>query len=143
MTTATTIEPRAAPARVVLLLGSNVDADARMDAALAELGREFALVARSARHPSAASGVDGAPAYLNQAVVIETADERPSLKTRLRAIEARLGQVRPSPDPRLCPIDIDAIGCHRAALEVWDPKAFSADYARLPLGELGIICTLP
>ncbi|MBK8068667.1 MAG: 2-amino-4-hydroxy-6-hydroxymethyldihydropteridine diphosphokinase [Rhodanobacteraceae bacterium] len=143
MTTVTTTELRGTPIHVVLLLGSNVDAEARMDAALAELGSQFALIARSARHPSAASGVDGAPPYLNQAVVIESNAERQSLKARLREIEAHLGRLRPSPDPRLCPIDIDAIGRCGATFEVWDPKAFSADYARLPLIELGTFCTLP
>lgn len=129
--------------RVVLLLGSNVDADARMDAALAELRRAFALIARSSRHPSAASGIDGAPPYLNQAVVIECDGDRTQLKADLRAIESRLGRVRPGADPRLCPIDIDAIGCCDGEFEVWDEKAYRADYARLPLAELGNFCTLP
>lgn len=129
--------------RVVLLLGSNADADAHLDAAIAELRRGFALIACSARHPSAASGVAGAPPYLNQAAVIEYEGDRARLKAELRAIESRLGRVRPSPDPRLCPIDIDAIGRCDGALEVWDEKAFMADYARLPLAELATFCTLP
>jgi 2-amino-4-hydroxy-6-hydroxymethyldihydropteridine diphosphokinase len=129
--------------RVVLLLGSNADADAHLDAAIAELRRGFALIACSARHPSAASGVAGAPPYLNQAAVIEYDGDRAGLKAELRAIESRLGRVRPSPDPRLCPIDIDAIGRCDAQPEVWDEKAFTAAYARLPLAELGKFCTLP
>lgn len=143
MTTATTTEAGGTPIRVVLLIGSNVDAEARMDAALAELRRGFVVIACSARHPSAASGVDGAPPYLNQAAVIEYDGDRARLKAELRAIEARLGRVRPSADPRLCPIDIDAIGRCDAEAEVWDEKAFAASYARLPLAELGKFCTLP
>ena len=88
-------------------------------------------------------GIDGAPPYLNQAVLIEFDGSRDRLKPRLRAIEARLGRVRPSPDPRLCPIDIDAIGRCDAEAEVWDEKAYAANYARLPLAELGKFCTLP
>jgi 2-amino-4-hydroxy-6-hydroxymethyldihydropteridine diphosphokinase len=143
MKTATTTEAQAAPVRVVLLLGSNVDADIHLDAAVDQLRREFTLVASSSRHPSAASGIDGAPPYLNQAVLIEFDGSRDRLKPRLRAIEARLGRVRPSPDPRLCPIDIDAIGRCDAEAEVWDEKAYAANYARQPLAELGKFCTLP
>lgn len=141
MTTVTTTEP--APAQVVLLLGSNVDAPQQLDAASAELRRAFAVIAESTRHLSPANGAAGAPPYLNQAVVIECADDREPLKTRLRQIEQRLGRRRPSPDPQLCPIDIDAIGRRGPPFEVWDEKACVADYARQPLHELGIFCTLP
>lgn len=129
--------------RVVLLLGSNVAAEEHLDAAICELRRDFMLIACSGRHPSAASGVGAAPPYLNQAAIIEFDGERQQLKALLRAIESRLGRVRPSPDPRLCPIDIDAIGRCGAQLEVWDEKAFNAGYARLPLAELATFCTLP
>lgn len=142
MTTATTTEP-GAPARVVLLLGSNTGAAEHLDAAICELRRDFTLIACSGRHRSDASGIDGAPPYLNQAAIIAFIGERQQLKAQLRAIESRLGRVRPSPDPRLCPIDIDAIGRCGAAFEVWDEKAFHAAYARQPLAELGTFCTFP
>lgn len=123
-------------ARVLLLLGSNVDADAKLNAALRALESEFSVVACSRRHPSPASGDSDAPAYLNQAVLIRCALDRESLKPLLRAIEARLGRTRPALDPRLCPIDIDAIGRVDGGLAVWDSKAFGASYAHAPVAEV-------
>jgi 2-amino-4-hydroxy-6-hydroxymethyldihydropteridine diphosphokinase len=122
--------------RVLLLLGSNVDADAKLNAALRALESEFAVVACSRRHPSPASGADDAPAYLNQAVLIQCSLDRQPLKLRLRAIEARLGRTRPAADPRLCPIDIDAVGRVDGRLAVWDSKAFGASYAQTPVAEV-------
>lgn len=129
--------------RVVLLLGSNVEAARQLEAAAAELRRLFPITAESAWHLSPASGRDDAPAYLNQAMVIEYTGDRAALRTSLRDIEARLGRQRPSPDPRLCPIDIDAIGRCSSPFETWDEKACNAAHARLPLHEIGIFCTPP
>lgn len=124
-------------AEVFLLLGSNVDADAQLDRALAAIGAEFAIVAMSARCRSEAT-LPGAPAYQNQAIRVRCALHRDLLKTRLRSIETALGRQRPPLDPRLCVIDIDAIGRYAVGLEVWDTKGYSAAHAREPLAEIGL-----
>lgn len=139
MKTATTTEGADADAtpRVVLLLGSNVHADAQLDRALAALAAAFELDGVSARHRSAAT-VAGAPAYENQAVALRCALGRDVLKVRLREVEASLGRVRPAPDEGLCPIDIDAIGRWSPAWETWDTKGYLAPFARAPLADLGV-----
>lgn len=130
-------QPRATAADVILLLGSNVDADAQLDRALVALAAEFPILARSSRRRSVAT-TPGAPAYANQAALLRCALDRSELKARLRAIEAALGRQRPAPDPRLCPIDIDAVGRLRPHFELWDAKAHAAAYAWPALAELGV-----
>lgn len=137
MKTASTIDPM--KLRVLLMLGSNVDAERQLAAACAQLGEQFEVVAVSSRHPSPALGQTGAPAYLNQAAVIASDLDRDALKIALRAIEARLGRQRPNPEPRLCPIDIDALGRWEPEFVVWDAREYGAAYARGPLRDLGLL----
>ena len=122
--------------RVLLLIGSNVDADAQIKAALELLQLEFSIAAKSARYQSLAAGPVDAPSYLNQAVLISTPLDRVALKPRLRGIEARLGRERPAVDPRLCPIDIDAIACLEGSLTICDEKSFAASYAQAPIADV-------
>ncbi len=124
--------------RVLLMLGSNVEAERQLAAACALLKKRFEVVAVSRSHPSPAVGHAGAPAYLNQAAVIATDLDRDSLKVALRAIEAELGRQRPNPEPRLCPIDIDALGRWEPEFTVWDARDHGAAYARAPLRDLGL-----
>ncbi len=123
--------------QVVLLLGSNEEAETHLAAAVAMLGDAFPIVRISSSHRSPAANRVEAATYSNQAVLIQSDLGRESLKLRLRAIEAALGRVRPAPDARICPIDIDAIGQIAAGeLVVWDQKSANADYAQAPLAEL-------
>lgn len=121
------------------MLGSNADAEQRLDAAIALLQARFPVLAVSARHQSPAMGRTGAPAYLNQAAVIATDLDQGALKIALRAIEAQLGRLRPNPEPQLCPIDIDALGRWEPELVVWDARDYGAAHARAPLRDLGIV----
>jgi 2-amino-4-hydroxy-6-hydroxymethyldihydropteridine diphosphokinase len=136
MKTGSTID--AMPLRVLLMLGSNVDAERQLDAACTALRQRFDVTAVSRPHPSPAAGHTGAPAYLNQAAVIATDLDQAALKIELRSIEATLGRQRPSPEPRLCPIDIDALGCWGPEFVVWDARDFAAAHARAPLRDLGL-----
>ena len=126
------------PLRVLLMLGSNVDARPQLEAACAQLRLRFELIAASELHPSPAAGHAGAPAYLNQAVVIATDLGPDALKLALRAIETQLGRQRPNPEPQLCPIDIDALGRWEPDFVVWDARDYGAAYARGPLRDLGL-----
>ena len=127
------------PLRVLLMLGSNVDAARLREAACARLRLRFEVIAESGRHPSPAAGHAGAPAYLNQAVVIATDLGPDALKLALRAIETQLGRQRPNPEPQLCPIDIDALGRWEPDFVVWDARDYGAAYARGPLRDLGLL----
>jgi 2-amino-4-hydroxy-6-hydroxymethyldihydropteridine diphosphokinase len=122
---------------VVLVLGSNEDAAAQLERARAALSVRFGdLLAQSPVLASPASDEPMAPPYLNQAVVVRVeGDDCLALKRELRAIEARLGRVRPAPRPGLCAIDIDVLGRWRGLgedIEIWDHRAAAAPYvARL------------
>lgn len=129
----------AVPLRVLLMLGSNVDAERQLDAAIAQLRDRFDVLAVSARHQSPALGRTGAPAYLNQAAVIASNLDHGSLKIALREIEAQLGRLRPNPEPQLCPIDIDALGRWEPEFVVWDARDYGAAHARAPLRDLGLV----
>ena len=120
------------------MLGSNVDAQRQLEAACAMLRQRFELLATSSCHPSRAQGHAGAPPYLNQAAVIVTDLDQAALKSALRSLEAQLGRQRPNPEPRLCPIDIDALGCWEPDFVVWDARDYGAAYARGPLRDLGL-----
>ncbi len=121
---------------MLLLIGSNVDAEMKMNAALQELRAAFGAIRCSARHQSAASGEATAAPYLNQAVLINSGLDRDALKLRLRAIESRLGRTRPAAIKGQCVIDIDALAAIDGGLVVWDEPAFSASYAQAPIAEL-------
>lgn len=125
----------AARAQVLLLLGSNVEAEGQLERALRELARQFPLVWTSARCWSEAVP-QGAPPYLNQAAIIECELPREALKPRLREIEAALGRIRPAPEPSLCPIDIDALARIEREWTIWDEKAWLAPYTAAVLSAL-------
>lgn len=123
--------------RVLLLLGSNADAEGQLQRAGMRLAAEFSVLAQSGCFDSPAERSDGAPAYLNQALLIATELLPTELKKRLRAIEAVLGRQRPPPDPRLCPIDIDQLlAFGQGRWQILDQRAMSAAYAQAPLLDL-------
>lgn len=123
--------------RVLLLLGSNADAQAQLQRASARLASDFPLLAQSACFHSPAERSDSAPAYLNQALLIATDLLPTELKARLRAIEADLGRQRPAPDPSLCPIDIDQLlALEHGCWQILDQRGVSAVYAQAPLLDL-------
>lgn len=128
----------AAGPRLLLILGSNVDADAQLDRALAHIREDFAVVATSLRHPSPAAGAIAAPAYLNQAALIRSTWPRGDIKARLRAIEAALGRERPASTSGLCAIDIDLVARIDEPGELWDTKSWNAPYARALAADLQI-----
>ena len=125
-----------ASALQLLVLGSNEQAAGQLAAAREQLQQQFELLAASACLQSAPIHDDGAPPYLNQAVLIATALPPTELKQRLRAIEASLGRVRPAPHPGLCPIDIDLVAELGPPLTVWDPKSWNSSYGRSVIRDL-------
>lgn len=117
---------------VLLVLGSNLEPERHLDAAIAELKAQFAVRKQSQRHLT--SALEPAPAYVNQAILIESPAGQ-ELKPLLRAIEAKLGRVRPAPIRHLCPIDIDAVASW-SPLSVLDEKTWRAHYLQALMPEI-------
>ncbi len=118
------------PAYLLLVLGSNVSPERNIDRALELLYGQFSVVKQSARVLTAAQ--DDAPPYLNLALLVHAdmqrqSEPRSDLKLALREIEARVGRIRPSSTPMLCPIDIDAVA-QWPPLLVLDEKTWRSSY---------------
>jgi 2-amino-4-hydroxy-6-hydroxymethyldihydropteridine diphosphokinase len=120
--------------RVFVLLGSNVDKERNLPAAVALL-RPHGLVAVSAAYETAPVGTrDGAP-FLNAAAELRTALSPADFKREVcGAIERALGRVR-DPRDRFAPrtIDLDIALWSDA---VADPDLLRHLHAALPLAEL-------
>lgn len=95
-------------ARAWLSLGSNIEASANLDAALAELRLRFGELAESPWYRTDAIGFEG-PDFINLAVRIETDLEPVSLRNWLRALEGRRGRDRTQPRFASRTLDVDLI----------------------------------
>ncbi len=94
--------------RYVLLLGSNVNAEQQLTAAIAALDKKFGVLRLAEQVESAdrhAPNVN--PHYLNRAVEIATPNDVHQLKQELRQIELQLGRTRPALRAGHCEMDID------------------------------------
>jgi 2-amino-4-hydroxy-6-hydroxymethyldihydropteridine diphosphokinase len=110
--------------RYVLLLGSNVNAEQQIAAALTVLEKKFGVLrlaevfASADRHAPEVN-----PHYLNQAVEIATPNTPASLKQDLREIEKQLGRTRPAIRAGHCEIDIDIALCREFDRWIWLDQA--------------------
>ena len=101
-------------ARVVLSLGSNVDPERHLAAALATLRERFGQVQASPTYRSAAVGFEGA-AFLNNAVAFDCALGHDALRAWLRALEDAHGRDRSLPRYSDRTLDVDiALWCEGA-----------------------------
>lgn len=97
--------------RVVLSLGSNVDAERHLADALRALRGRFCAVEVSPTYRSAAVGFAGA-AFLNNAAVLECDLDRDDLRIWLRALEDAAGRDRGLPRYADRTLDLDiALWC--------------------------------
>jgi len=96
--------------RVALLLGSNVEPERHVPEALAALRPLGDLAACGDAWRSAPAGGAAGPEFWNVAVILETVLDAAALKSALRAVEGRLGRVRPAPALSPRTIDIDVVG---------------------------------
>ena len=94
--------------RVYLSLGSNIEPDKNLVAALAELRERFGAIAVSPVYRFAAVGFDG-PDFLNLAVGIDTDLEAQALNDWLHALEARHGRRRDGPRYSSRTLDVDIV----------------------------------
>lgn len=98
--------------RALILLGSNIERERNMPAALTALAAhpEWALRAVSSIYESAAVGGKGPqPVFANAAVLLETGREVSALRAALRQLEAAQGRVRTGDKYAPRPIDMDIV----------------------------------
>jgi len=94
--------------RAYLSLGSNIDPERNLDAAIDALRARFGAIAVSPVYRSAAVGFDG-PAFLNLAVGIDTDLEPAALDAWLHALEDRHGRRRDGPRYSSRTLDVDIV----------------------------------
>jgi 2-amino-4-hydroxy-6-hydroxymethyldihydropteridine diphosphokinase len=94
--------------RVYLSLGSNIDAQNNLAAAIGELRERFGAISVSPTYRFAAVGFDG-PDFLNLAAGIDTDLEPEALNDWLHALEARHGRRRDVPRYSSRTLDIDIV----------------------------------
>ena len=129
--------------RAFLLLGSNIDPEENLPAAVCELERCGRVIAVSRVWESAPIGDENQPHFLNAAVLLETKLSAAELRlTAIAEVETKLDRIR---DPRNVnaarTIDIDIALFNRDVLSVGnrrvpDPDILTRPFAALPLAEL-------
>lgn len=95
-------------ARVYLSLGSNIEPEKNLAAAIAELRARFGAIAVSPTYRYPAVGFDG-PDFLNLAVGIDTDLEPQALNDWLHALEDRHGRRRDVPRYSSRTLDVDIV----------------------------------
>ncbi|MEM7050608.1 MAG: 2-amino-4-hydroxy-6-hydroxymethyldihydropteridine diphosphokinase [Acidobacteriota bacterium] len=127
--------------RVFVALGSNVEPEIHLPAAVEGLRQQFGELRLSPLYRSAAVGSSGPP-FHNAAVVFATALEPRHLKYRvLRPLEESLGRVRQADRnaPRTIDLDIALHGdlvVSEAGLRIPDPEILTRAHVALPLADL-------
>ena len=93
--------------RVFVTLGSNIDKESNLPAAVILMGEMVRIVAVSSVYETAPVGLEQQPSFLNATVLVETELEPVRFKNEVLAeIERRLGRVRT--DDKNAPRTIDA-----------------------------------
>ena len=114
--------------RAYLSLGSNVQPERYLHAAIDALRERFGHVAVSPVYRTAAVGFDGPP-FLNAAAIIDSDLEPPALNDWLHALEDRHGRDRSGPRYSDRTLDIDIV--------LFDDRVLEGDgHLRLPRPEL-------
>lgn len=122
-------------------LGSNLgDPRANVERAIVALGGLGTLTARSSLYGSAPWGVADQPAFVNAAVLLETALSPAALLAELKRLEAELGRTPTYRwGPRVLDLDILTYGDLRIAepdLVVPHPRLAERAFALAPLAEI-------
>ncbi len=95
--------------RAVVAIGSNIEPEANLPAAMGRLAEQFGLLAST--RPVRTTPIDRPEQadYLNAAALVETPLDRPRMKRKLREIEARLHRVRSADKWASRTIDLDIV----------------------------------
>jgi 2-amino-4-hydroxy-6-hydroxymethyldihydropteridine diphosphokinase len=94
--------------RAYLSLGSNIDPERHLRAAIAELRERFGELRVSPVYRSAAVGFDG-PDFLNLAIGLDSDLDAPALDAWLHALEQRHGRRRDGPRYSSRTLDVDIV----------------------------------
>ncbi|MBN2370452.1 MAG: 2-amino-4-hydroxy-6-hydroxymethyldihydropteridine diphosphokinase [Vicinamibacteria bacterium] len=130
-------------------VGSNIDPERNVMAALRLLGERARICAISTFYRTIPLGAPGTPAFVNGVVRIETAVTARALKFGvLRAIEASLGRNRTGDKHAPRPIDLDVLIHGETVLRepdlvVPDPEILARPFLAVPLAELAPDLVLP
>ncbi len=138
-----------AMARAFIGIGSNIDPERNVLAALHALGRRTRIVGLSMVYRSDALGRPEQPQYLNCVAEIETRAAPSELKHEiLRPIEQELGRVRTGDKyaPRTIDLDLiayDDLVLSTADMQLPDPQILERPFLAAGLGELAPDMVLP
>jgi 2-amino-4-hydroxy-6-hydroxymethyldihydropteridine diphosphokinase len=117
--------------RAVLLLGSNVDKEHNLPAAVRLLRRLCRVLAVSPVYETAPVGLTEQPYFLNAAVLVETKLDAPALKqTILNRVEEELGRRRQSDKFASRIIDVDLVLFDDAILKLGQRRIPDPDLRR-------------
>jgi 2-amino-4-hydroxy-6-hydroxymethyldihydropteridine diphosphokinase len=106
--------------RVIIGLGSNIDAHLNLKRAVDLLQQNFRLLKRSSILRTAPVGITNQPDFYNTAILMETDLERNDLSIRLKEMEDILGRNRSRPKFGPREIDLDIL--------VWNDEIVDEDY---------------
>lgn len=126
-----------------LSLGSNINPEENLKAAVAMLARLTHLTAVSSVWETAPLGVSNQPDFLNAAAIIQTVLSADTLKTQvLGHIEQALGRVRQGDKFGPRPMDIDIIFFNNQILtlqngrHIPNPEVLERPFVAIPLAEI-------
>lgn len=134
---------------VYISIGSNIEPEKNIPAALRLLAKDVSITAISKFYRTQPVGADGSPEFYNGAVRVETGIGPRDLKFRvLRRIEKTLSRTR-GPDrnaPRTIDLDIILYGdlvMRGPALEIPNPDILTRPFVAIPIYELAPDLALP
>ena len=125
-----------------LSLGSNIEPENNLPAAVRELGRFGRVLQVSRVWQSIPVGGPGQPDYLNAALLLETALSAIDLKAKaIATVEARLGRMRSTDRNAPRTIDIDIMLFDREQLRLGDrnipdQEVLERPFVAIPLAEI-------
>ncbi len=125
--------------RAVVAIGSNIDPEAHVPAAVACLQDSVRVLAVSQVYETPPVGAPGTPWFLNAAVLIETDLSPNALREQvLRPIEAALGRVRTSNPNAPRPIDLDLViyAASDARVTWYDAQVTAYAHVALPVADV-------
>ena len=125
------------PAYALLLLGSNIDPEQHIEAAIVQLRACADLMSLSPIYQTPAVSAPETADYHNQAVILRDPLTFEELRSQLKRIETALGRVRSIDSNAPRPIDIDILAGADDTLEMileWpiDPALSTLHHAAIP-----------
>jgi 2-amino-4-hydroxy-6-hydroxymethyldihydropteridine diphosphokinase len=118
--------------RVLVSLGSNINPEHNLKAAVQRLASRFRLQAVSPVYETTPVGKTDQPDFMNAAALVETDLDAVELKQALQAIEQELGRVRTDDKNAPRTIDLDISLFNDQALEVGSRRIPDPDILRHP-----------